>query len=63
MTDWIKGVLYFSIVDDEWRVKGVNGGDSPKSRSPIRVSECFVIFDEGRCRGADVQMQPIINES
>lgn len=56
VTGRIKGVLYFSIVRNEWRVKGVNGSNKPKSQSPISVSECFVIFDEGRCRGADVQM-------
>lgn len=50
-------IVYFDIVQNMWRVRDVLGRDWPHHSSPIREKDAFVIFDEGRCRGADMKLK------
>ena len=52
-----RGVVYFSLEHDEWRVKDHTGQDWSKDTSPIHEREAFVFFDESRCRGADMRLE------
>jgi hypothetical protein len=51
-----RGVVFFSLVCDEWRVRNHQGEEWSKSSSPIHESDAFVYFDESRCRGADMKL-------
>lgn len=52
-----RGVVYFSLEHDEWRVKDHTGQDWSKDSSPIHERDAFVFFDESRCRGADMKLE------
>jgi hypothetical protein len=39
-------------------VKTRNGQLWPLHSSPIKPADCFTIFDESRCRGADIVLKP-----
>lgn len=53
-----KGVLYFDNMSPhgEWMALEPSGRLLPKNRSPVQESEAFAIFDEPRCRGADLKL-------
>ena len=55
----IKGILFFNTTAhvDEWQMRDAEGREWPRHSSPIKESECFVIFDESRCIGSDVKMK------
>jgi hypothetical protein len=39
-----------------WRIRSSRGQEWQLKSSPIQVWECFVIFDESRCRGTDFKL-------
>jgi hypothetical protein len=53
----LKGAVYFDPSVKLWMVKSRNGQVWPLSSSPIKPTECFTIFDESRCRGADLSFK------
>jgi hypothetical protein len=53
----LKGVVYFDPSAKSWMVKSRNEQVWPLSSSPIRPTDCFTIFDESRCRGADLSFK------
>ncbi|CAM9858519.1 unnamed protein product [Ectocarpus sp. 6 AP-2014] len=58
------GVVFFdasrgtAAVGGEWMVLDRVGRSVALSGSPIRASEAFAIYDEARCRGADLKLSP-----
>jgi hypothetical protein len=52
-----KGVCYFDEGEQAWMVVDLQGRSKNRHSSPIRESEAFTIFDEARCRGADLQLR------
>jgi hypothetical protein len=54
-----KGVLFFdnSSPDGQWMALELSGRILPKNQSPVRESDAFAIFDEPRCRGADLKLK------
>ena len=40
-----------------WRVLMRGGRTVPLGSSPILERDCFVFFDESRCRGADMKLR------
>ena len=51
------GVIYFDISLKSWIVKN-RSGQWYLNNSPLRPCDCFAIFDESRCRGADLVLKP-----
>jgi len=53
-----KGIVFFdnSSSDGQWMALEPSGRLLPKSQSPVQESEAFAIFDEPRCRGADLKL-------
>jgi hypothetical protein len=54
----LRAVVYFEIAKKSWMVKSRNGQIWSLHSSPIQPIDCFTIFDEGRCRGADIILRP-----
>ena len=58
------GVVYFdasegtAAVGGSWMVLDRVGRRVPLAQSPIKASEAFCIYDEARCRGADLKLSP-----
>ena len=53
-----KGVVYFCVTSDAWLVYEIeNKRYSPLKDSSLNESQCFVYFDQSRCRGADMKLQ------
>jgi hypothetical protein len=48
----VQGVLFHGM--DGWQVMDNHGFCEPKATSPIKDHEAFVIFDEARCRCAQL---------
>lgn len=57
----LRGVIFFdpdSGTDGQWMVIAKETRDVlPRSRSPIKDDEAFVLFDDARSRGADMKLQ------
>jgi len=54
-----KGVTYFDVEHSAWMVLSAADGQSTRlSNSPIRERDTFAIYDESRCRGADLKLGP-----
>ncbi len=51
-----RGVVFFDVKFGHWRVLALDRQEWPKSASPIPERECFALFDEIRCRGADLKL-------
>lgn len=53
-----KGIIFFddSSTNGQWMALEPSGRLLPKDRSPVQESEAFAIFDEPRCRGADLKL-------
>ena len=54
----LKGAVYFDSDKASWYVRNREGRSWPQSSSPIHERDCFVYFDESRCRGADMKLLP-----
>jgi hypothetical protein len=54
-----KGVLFFdnSSPNGQWMALEPSGRILPKNQSPVQESDAFAIFDEPRCRGADIKLK------
>ena len=56
----LHAVVYFDAAsgyNGEWVLVDHQGGRWPKQRAPIAERDAFVIFDEARCRGADMRLR------
>lgn len=59
-----RGVVFFdpsqgtAAVGGEWMVLDRLGRIMALSASPVQASEAFAIYDEARCRGADLKLSP-----
>eukprot|EP00887_Chlorella_sp_A99_P004660 scaffold4.g4660.t1 len=53
-----RGVCYFDEEDRCWSVLDLQGRRLPRHVSPIQENQAFTIFDEARCRGADLELRP-----
>ncbi|KAI9348499.1 hypothetical protein BDR26DRAFT_701617 [Obelidium mucronatum] len=52
------GILYFDILKKQWIVLEISSGwKTPESQSPILAKDCFVVFDDARCRGVDKKLR------
>ena len=52
-----QGVMAFT--DDSWRVCNVHTERwALRSESPLADADCFILFDDARCRGSDMKMHP-----
>jgi hypothetical protein len=53
-----KGVVFFDnrSPDGQWMALEPSGRLLPKNQSPVQEAEAFAIFDEPRCRGADLKL-------
>jgi hypothetical protein len=49
-----QGVVFFD--ERQWSVLQRSGRKLPLNQSPVRECECFALFDEARCRGADLKL-------
>ncbi|CAM9452387.1 unnamed protein product [Ectocarpus fasciculatus] len=64
LPETFRGVVFFdasrgtAAVGGEWMVLDRVGRAVALSGSPIRASEAFAIYDEARCRGADLTLSP-----
>ncbi|PNH12760.1 hypothetical protein TSOC_000242, partial [Tetrabaena socialis] len=52
-----KGVCFYNESARSWVVCDEHGRQLPRHSSPIAEREAFVIFDDARCRGADLQLR------
>eukprot|EP00983_Pelagomonas_calceolata_P049565 1141567-Pelagomonas_calceolata.AAC.2 len=50
------GVCFFNSKDKQWVVLEARGRCMPKGCSPVAERECFALFDDARCRGADLKV-------
>ena len=51
-----KGVCFFSPDSKQWMILEARGRCLPKRCSPVAERECFAVFDDARCRGADLKV-------
>ncbi|CAM9434131.1 unnamed protein product, partial [Hapterophycus canaliculatus] len=64
LAEKFRGVVFFNAsrgtaaVRGEWMVMDRVGRSVALNGSPIRASESFAIYDEARCRGADLKLSP-----
>jgi hypothetical protein len=52
-----QGVCYFDSGSREWTICDSLGRSLPRQASPVAERDAFVIFDEARCRGADLKLK------
>ena len=52
-----RGVTYFDEAARGWVVLEHTGRCLPRASSPLQEHETFVLYDEARCRGADLKLQ------
>jgi hypothetical protein len=52
-----RGVVYFDPLKKSWMVKSRSRQLWALHASPIKPADCFTIFDESRCRGADIVLR------
>ena len=52
-----KGVVYYSSNNCSWRLIDSKYRETSLNTSPIRECDAFVIFDQSRCRGADLKLK------
>lgn len=52
-----KGVCYYDPSSKQWTVRDTVGRSTPLHQSPIAEAECFVVYDDARCRGADLKLK------
>ena len=52
-----KGVVFFSTENQTWTIIDRRGRLCALETSPIHESEAFVIYDQSRCRGADMKLK------
>jgi hypothetical protein len=53
-----RGVVYFNADSKTWNVYEMeNKRDMPLRNSSLAEAECFVYFDESRCRGSDMKLR------
>jgi hypothetical protein len=56
----LQAAVYFDAASGhagEWVVVDHQGGRWPKKRAPIAERDAFVLYDEARCRGADMRLR------
>ena len=53
-----RAVVYFNTEKLKWYVFDKEEREWPLSNSPIREKDAFVYFDDRRCRGSDMKLQP-----
>uniref|UniRef100_A0A7R9V0Q8 ubiquitinyl hydrolase 1 n=1 Tax=Chlamydomonas euryale TaxID=1486919 RepID=A0A7R9V0Q8_9CHLO len=53
-----KGVCYYDSHHRQWMISEPQGRCQPRGSSPVAEADAFVLYDEARCRGADLQLQP-----
>jgi len=53
-----KGVVYFCVKRVCWCIKDMKQRETRLSSSPIAECDAFVIYDQSRCRGADMKLRP-----
>ena len=51
-----QGVCYFDIARKQWTICDLHGRSLPRHASPIAEHDTFTVFDDARCRGADLQL-------
>ena len=51
-------MCYYDVLERSWVVREPGGRCLPRHASPVAEKDTFVIFDEARCRGADLQLLP-----
>eukprot|EP00798_Chlamydomonas_sp_ICE-L_P004008 gene4008-14088_t len=52
-----KGVIYFDTSRHQWMALERRGRCQPLQSSPLAERDAFVIFDDARCRGADIKLR------
>ncbi|KAG2501267.1 hypothetical protein HYH03_001073 [Edaphochlamys debaryana] len=52
-----RGVTYFDEGERSWVVEDRQGRRAPRHASPIPEADTFVLFDDARCRGADLKLR------
>ncbi|KAG2451920.1 hypothetical protein HYH02_003695 [Chlamydomonas schloesseri] len=52
-----RGVTFFDEQERGWVVLEPTGRCLPRAASPLQEHETFVLYDEARCRGADLKLQ------
>ncbi|KAG2441624.1 hypothetical protein HXX76_003244 [Chlamydomonas incerta] len=52
-----RGVTYYDEQERGWVVLEPTGRCLPRASSPLQEHETFVLYDEARCRGADLKLQ------
>lgn len=53
----IQGVCFFDEGTKAWMVLDHHGRYLPRTVSPVQESQALTLFDEARCRGADLQLR------
>jgi hypothetical protein len=53
-----QGACYYDAGAHGWAILTPNGRCLPRHTSPIAERDTFAIFDDARCRGADLQLRP-----
>ena len=52
------GVCYYDTAERSWMILEPDGRCLPRHASPVAERDAFVLYDEARCRGADLQLRP-----
>ena len=57
--DEFRGVVYFDTLSERWNVlQFKNQIHESLQTASLRENECFVYYDESRCRGSDLKLKP-----
>lgn len=52
-----RGICYYDEGEGQWMVLDLQGRRLPRASSPIQEAQVFTLFDEARCRGADLRLR------
>jgi hypothetical protein len=52
-----RGICYFCPASKQWTIHDTQGRTSSRTSSHLQEAECFVVFDDARCRGADLKLR------
>ncbi|GAH43477.1 unnamed protein product, partial [marine sediment metagenome] len=58
LADCFHGVVFFDVASNAWHVLERQGKCLPLAQAGQAERDCFVLFDDSRCRGADMKLRP-----
>ena len=60
LSEGFRGIVYYDVLSQGWNVyERKEMRHLPLGQSSFQEAECFVYFDESRCRGSDMKLKPM----